>query len=416
MKRRNLFYTAPAALAGAIAYSQESEPEPVDFDITGREFDLLPFEDGLVIRDAEGADEIPVPLIWAPNQRVFGPAYAATEADGAPRLALPPLVDYDEQQTLAFNIYLPEPGDDYLFEPNHPGGQLVVAPSPSFAAGAFDKNGQRNSNTADGSIRKKYDYQIARFEAHGIVKKDLNPTCVPGLVEGIWMKVDLWGPLLGSVNRWKTYAEGSVGRIVNQPGQYQFHWNKPNICGIGTTNRDAIYNGILKMLQDLVNEVLGAVGKFLDKLLKASPSIAALIADNLVKWITKNPATTPTTPGPTNPGPTNPGTNPTPPPAAGTFSLSASPTSAAAKRGSSVRYSISVTPQNGFRDRVTLTAAGRTGSRVTFSPSVLSSGSGRSTLTVTTAKTSPLGNHQIQVKATSAKVTKEISLGITIQS
>lgn len=378
MNRRKLITRGVPALAtaGLSAFAAQDEPEE---DLILQEANILAFEDGYLYEDDDG--QAAVPLIELPGSE------AIWQAQSEPRLIhVPQLVTPGMRAARVFNLWLPEDDDLSLFETGRD-GLLRIRPTPSLALGT-------KGNTSDGKIKKKYDLQLARFEAFGIIKNDLNPVCVGSGVEGIWLKVDLLGWLLGSLNRWKTYAEGSLGQIKGQPGQFQFHWTKPNICSTGTSNYNAVYNGLLKMLQELVEEIAGAIGKFLDKLLKLSPTIAQFLASTLVKWIGVDSGS-------------GSGTG------AAQFNLSASPSSARAARGQSATYTVQVSPQNGFKGTVALTASGSTKSTVSFSPSRLTGG-GSARMSVRTSRSSPVGSHQLIIQAVSGSVKKTTPVTLVI--
>jgi len=405
MKRRIFLASLPInGAAMATAQVQDADQQEASEDIVIREMDIQPFFDGVVCRENDQQTAIPMIRPATDFDYVTAGQLRMTSDEmgwNPPTFPMLSLFSDEQTQAVAFNFYLPAENDTKLFvsEPETE-SPLVITRDPGLVLAS--KSNQRASNTSDGTIRQKWDKVAFRFEAHGIIRKDLNPTCVPGAKEGIWIKFDL--PGIDSFNpfdwdRWHTFAEGSLASIQGQAGQYQFHWTKPKICSTGSSERNAVYNGVLKMIQDLVKEVLGSVGKYLDDLLKLSTTIAAFIADTLTKWI----RSTSTPSG---------GSGPTPAPV-GSFTLTATPSSATVKRGSSVSYRIQVTPTNGFTGRVKLSASGRTGSSVSFSPSSVSAG-GQSTFTVRTSRTSTVKNHVIKVTGTGGPVSREVNLNLSI--
>lgn len=394
---------APGLLAPAfsVAAGQDAPQELGQSDRVVREIDLTAYPDGLVFREAE--TELAVPLIrgFRP-QEPTGPESASdsfarnaalvVDQEDIPTVPMLPLVEAGEDTALAFNIYLPEADDLTLFGPPQFGQPLTVTPSPSYAKAK--KGNTRAGNTTDGTVYKKNDFLLARFELFGIIKKDLNPTCTQANVQGVWGKLDLFGWLLGSINRWKTFAEGTLGSIDGQPGMYQFHWTKPEICGIGKSNYDAIYNGLLTMFKKLVEEVAGKIGRVLDDLLKASQSISAFLANTIVKWISSAAA-----------GSTS---------QAQSFNLAASSANLSVKRGATVSTDIRIEAINGFGNVVTLSASGLTSSTIRYSPSSSIKGGGQIRMSIQTSKSSPIGTHTITVEARSGSTVKSIPIQLRI--
>jgi hypothetical protein len=87
-----------------------------------------------------------------------------------------------------------------------------------------------------------------------------------------------------------------------------------------------------------------------------------------------------------------------------TFTMSASPTSAAVALGDSAESTITTAPKGAFDSEVALTASGQpAGVTVTFSPaSVAAPGSGTSTMTMAVAPTAPPGTYSIKVTGDAA--------------
>lgn len=408
--------TAPVALAvpGA-ALAVMDEDKPLHDDLVMREIDLLPFADGIVCREDDL--ELALPLLRMPPAESAPLEQALMDLEATPgpngdmstyTVPMPPLVAPHSDAAMAFNLYLPEDGDDQLFEPSLIPGDLglAVKPSPSYAAESqaaseYDKTVAKIYS--DGKVRKKFDAQIARFEVHGIVRQNL-PSCGGGNVIGLWMKVDLLGWILGSVNRWKTHSEGSLGYLESQPTSYQFTWTKPSMCGSGASNYEALYNGLKSLFERLFTEIAGLIGKALDRLLRLSASIASFIAKSLLRWVAlPNPNPNPGTGGQKNQ-----------PPATGSFALSATSTSARVQRGRSVSYTLRVTPANGFNSDVRLTVAGSTGSTASISPPTVRRGNGNARLTLRTASTSPRGTHELTVTGTGGGLTQTLKLTLVI--
>ena len=396
--RRNWLRALPLGAAATLpllkGQQQLNSTEGLENDLVTREIDILAYPDGCIHR--EMGQESVVPLV----HKLKGSARSSyllnqfQEEASAPQIFMPAIVEPGSIASVGFNVFLPAPEDDSIFALRPDRSQpLLVRPSPAFTAALASSPFATNagSNEPDGTVEKKENWQICRFEAYGIIHNGLTPTCVAGNVEGIWIKLDVLGWLIGSFNRWKTYAEGSLGKMPNQPGQYTFFWTKPNICSSGGSNYQAVYNGILKMLQDLVKDVLGSIGKVLDDLLHASPTIAAYLANALIKWIG-----TPTT-------------------ATGTFDVAVNPKTVTVRRGQTANFSVQVTTTGGFAGGVALSASGRTGSTVSFSRPLITGG-GASQLAIRTSSSSPIGSNQVTIQATSGSVRKEVPITLIIQA
>ena len=99
------------------------------------------------------------------------------------------------------------------------------------------------------------------------------------------------------------------------------------------------------------------------------------------------------------------------------FSISASPSSVAVRRGSSGNSTISTTALNGFNSAISLSASGQ-GSRVTvsFSPNPIPApGTGSSNMTITVARNASRGTRTITVTGTGGGKTHTTTVTLTIQ-
>ena len=99
------------------------------------------------------------------------------------------------------------------------------------------------------------------------------------------------------------------------------------------------------------------------------------------------------------------------------FSISASPSSVAVRRGSSGNSTISTTALNGFNSAISLSASGQ-GSRVTvgFSPNPIAApGTGSSNMTITVARNAQRGTRTITVTGTGGGKTHTTTVTLTIQ-
>jgi hypothetical protein len=85
------------------------------------------------------------------------------------------------------------------------------------------------------------------------------------------------------------------------------------------------------------------------------------------------------------------------------FSLSVGPASVSVRRGSTVAYTVTLTPSNGFSGSVTLSLSGQpSGSTFTFSPNP---SSGTSMLSVRTSSSGPRGTYTLTITARSGTIT-----------
>jgi len=102
-------------------------------------------------------------------------------------------------------------------------------------------------------------------------------------------------------------------------------------------------------------------------------------------------------------------------PAQPTYSISVSPASVTASRGSTTIFGVTITPQNGFTDNVTFSTSGaKTGINLT-TPGPLA-GSGTSNFTATVTNSAKRGNVTITVTGTSASgIVKSASASLRIQ-
>ena len=99
---------------------------------------------------------------------------------------------------------------------------------------------------------------------------------------------------------------------------------------------------------------------------------------------------------------------------AGSFSVSAVPTSQTVSRGSSSHYAVTVAAQGSFSGTVTLSVSGvppRTTS--SFNPKSIV-GSGTSTLKVSPNKQAPTGTYVLTIKGTSGSLVQTINVTLTI--
>ena len=102
--------------------------------------------------------------------------------------------------------------------------------------------------------------------------------------------------------------------------------------------------------------------------------------------------------------------------AAGSFAISASPTSVSVVQGSTGTSKLTTTVSGGFSSAVALTAAGQpSGVTLSFSPSSIAApGSGSSTLTMTVASTTAPGTYTITVTGTGGGTTKTSTVALTV--
>jgi hypothetical protein len=96
-----------------------------------------------------------------------------------------------------------------------------------------------------------------------------------------------------------------------------------------------------------------------------------------------------------------------------TFTLSATPTTKTVARGSSARYSVAVSPQDGFAGQVTLSANGLpTSSSAAFSPNPTGSSS---TLTITTRPKTKPGTYPITITGLSGGLTRTTQVTLAVR-
>ena len=97
------------------------------------------------------------------------------------------------------------------------------------------------------------------------------------------------------------------------------------------------------------------------------------------------------------------------------FTISASPSTLAVRRGTSGHYTVTITGQNGFTGAVSLSVSGL-GSRVSgsFSPTSVT-GSGSSTLTVTVNRRASTGNRTLTITGTSGSLSHSTTATLTVQ-
>jgi hypothetical protein len=284
---------------------------------------------------------------------------------------------------LAFNVHVPSA----LLE-----GESEEL--PEFAAHDRLTRNAQPSTSPDGSLSKQWAFtKLVRFEAYGWYHSGLAPTCDPRVTEGIFMDLDVFGPLLGDwTHTWKTYARGSLGPVAGAPCQWQFHWEKPYVCGFGPGGYESIYAAFHTKLREVIQQIGGLIGKALDKLLNVSGKIAKLLAQVLWKWIGK------------------PGAS-----CASTTLVDMRLTSAAltVRRGSQAKTVAAITGPEKFSETVRVTVIGNSGSRVTVSPSALAK-PGNVSITIRTAAKAQPGTYVLKVAAKGAGASKELPLTLTI--
>jgi hypothetical protein len=96
------------------------------------------------------------------------------------------------------------------------------------------------------------------------------------------------------------------------------------------------------------------------------------------------------------------------------FSMSSQPTSQTVMAGSSIAYTLTLTPQGGFNGTVSFSAAGLpTGATAIFNPVSLNS-SGSSTLTVSTGASASAGSYTLSLIGTSGSLTNSALVNLTI--
>jgi uncharacterized membrane protein len=101
---------------------------------------------------------------------------------------------------------------------------------------------------------------------------------------------------------------------------------------------------------------------------------------------------------------------------AGSFSISASPSSVTVTQGSSGNSTITTTISGSFNSAIALSASGLpSGATASFNPtSIGAPGSGSSTLTLSTASTTPTGSYNITVTGTGGGVTQTTTVSLTV--
>lgn len=100
------------------------------------------------------------------------------------------------------------------------------------------------------------------------------------------------------------------------------------------------------------------------------------------------------------------------------FSLSATPASNSVRHGSSVNYSVTVTPSGGFTGTVALTGvvspSKSNGPTVSFNPTQITGGSGSSTMTAKTSSSTPTGTYTITITGTSGSTKHTTAVTLTV--
>ncbi|MFN0141780.1 MAG: FG-GAP-like repeat-containing protein, partial [Pyrinomonadaceae bacterium] len=109
--------------------------------------------------------------------------------------------------------------------------------------------------------------------------------------------------------------------------------------------------------------------------------------------------------------------------AAGTFNISASPTSQTVVRGTNATFNVALASVNGFSGTVSLFAINLPNNQVLpgtgFNPSQInlsSGGTGNSTLTIVTNGQTPTGTFTITVRGTSGAITRDTQISLTIST
>lgn len=103
-------------------------------------------------------------------------------------------------------------------------------------------------------------------------------------------------------------------------------------------------------------------------------------------------------------------------PAAGTFSMSASPSSLSIAQGRQGTSTITTTISNGFNSAITLSASGvPTGTTVSFNPNPIAApGSGTSTMNIVVGSTTPTGTYPITVAGNGGGVQNHTTVTLTV--
>ena len=97
------------------------------------------------------------------------------------------------------------------------------------------------------------------------------------------------------------------------------------------------------------------------------------------------------------------------------FSLSATPSSRTVGQGNGTRYSLTLTPSNGFAGNVSLSlGALPPGVKATFSTNPIPNGSGTSTLTIRTSASATPGTYTLTLAGTSGSLTHSTSVNLIV--
>jgi hypothetical protein len=97
------------------------------------------------------------------------------------------------------------------------------------------------------------------------------------------------------------------------------------------------------------------------------------------------------------------------------FSISATPAWQAVNPGSSIVFSVEVSPGTGFNGTVALTVTGvPSGSTGTLNPTSIANGSGSSSLTISTATSTPLGTYTLTITGTSGTTVRSTTVTMVV--
>ncbi len=103
--------------------------------------------------------------------------------------------------------------------------------------------------------------------------------------------------------------------------------------------------------------------------------------------------------------------------AAPNYTLSTSPSSVTITQGSSGRSTVTVTPQNGFSDSVSMSAAGLpSGVTAAFNPNPTTSTTNSSTLTLTASSTATTGTVTVTITGTSGNLRHTTTISLTVNA
>ena len=105
--------------------------------------------------------------------------------------------------------------------------------------------------------------------------------------------------------------------------------------------------------------------------------------------------------------------------ASGDFSITASPSGATVNTGSSVNYTVTVSPLNGFSSAITLACSGLpSGASCTFNPASVTPNSNpaTSTLTISTASGTIANTYNVTITGTSGSLSHNKSVSLTVQT